>query len=77
MLFDKNLYVMRCTIWYHLYDFKNVKKTHGGVLILATLLKLTLPHGCFSRFLICTNATKSHNAPNINLVNENIENSSK
>ena len=28
----------------------------------ATLLKLTLLHGCFSRFLNCTNATKSRNA---------------
>ena len=27
-------YVMRCAIWYHLYDLKNVKNTHGGVLIL-------------------------------------------
>ena len=26
------------------------------------LLKLTLLHGCFSRFLNCTNGTKSHNA---------------
>ena len=25
----------------------------------ATLLKVTLLHGCFSRFLICTNGTKS------------------
>ena len=32
-----SLYVMRCAIWYHLYNFKNVKKTHGGVL---TLVKL-------------------------------------
>ena len=24
-------YVMRCTIWYHLYNLKNVKNTHGGV----------------------------------------------
>ena len=29
----------------------------------ATLLKLTLLHGCFSRFLNCTNGTKSCNAP--------------
>ena len=40
-----------------------MKNIHGGVLILrlqpATLLKLTLLHGCFSRFLNCTNATKS------------------
>ena len=28
---------MRCTIWYHLYHLKNVKNTHGGVLLLVTL----------------------------------------
>ena len=28
---------MRCAIWYHLYDFKNVKNTHGGLLILVKL----------------------------------------
>ena len=39
-------------------QFKTVKKTHAGVL--ATLLKVTLLHGCFSRFLNCTNGTKSH-----------------
>ena len=45
-------YVMRCEIWYHLYNLENVKNTHGGVLILVKLqLKLTLLHGCFSRFL--------------------------
>ena len=45
---------MRCAIRYHLYNFKNVKNTHGGVFILvkSNLLKLTLLHGCFSRFLI-------------------------
>ena len=31
----------------------------------ATLQKLTLLHGCFSRFLHCTNGTKSCNAPHI------------
>ena len=31
----------------------------------ATLLKLTLLHGCFSRFLNCTNATKLRNASQI------------
>ena len=31
----------------------------------ATLLKLTLLHGCFSRFLNCTNRTKSLNAPQV------------
>ena len=47
-----NEYVMRCAIWYHLYNLKNVKNTHGGMLLL-------LLHGCFSRFLNCTNGTKS------------------
>ena len=28
---------MRCAIWYHLYNFKNVRDTHGGVLILVKL----------------------------------------
>ena len=42
-------------IWYHLYNLKDVKNTHGGVLLWAklqpaTLLKVTLFHGCFSRF---------------------------
>ena len=34
---NKYLYVMHCAIWYHLYNFKNVKNTHGGVLILVKL----------------------------------------
>ena len=25
--------VMLCAIWYHLHNFKNVKNTHGGVLL--------------------------------------------
>ena len=27
-------FVMRCAIWYHLYNFKNVKNTYGGATIL-------------------------------------------
>ena len=27
---------MFCAIWYHLYNLKNVKNTHGGVLLLVT-----------------------------------------
>ena len=49
---------MFCVIYYHLYNFKIVKNTHGGVTHLvklhvqpATLLKVTLLHGCFSRLL--------------------------
>ena len=44
---------------------KNVKSTHGGVLLLVslqlTLLKVALLHRCFSRFLNCTNGTQSCN----------------
>ena len=40
------LYVMFCTVWYHLHNLKNVKTSHGGVLPLL-----------FSRFLNCTNGT--------------------
>ena len=59
---------MRWAIWYHLYNFKNVKNIHGGVLLLvkwlkpATLLKVTLLDGCFSLFLNCTDGTNSRNA---------------
>ena len=28
---------MRCAIWYHLYNLKNVRNTYGGVLILVKL----------------------------------------
>ena len=31
-------FVVRCTIWCHLYNLKNVKNTHAGVLILVKLL---------------------------------------
>ena len=55
---------MRCAIWYNLHNLKNVKNTHLGVLLKpATLLKLTAFHGCFSRFLNCTNGTKSPSTP--------------
>ena len=30
-------YVMICANWYYLYNFKNVKNTHGGVLLLVKL----------------------------------------
>ena len=31
------IYVLRCAIWYHLYNLKNVKNTHEGVLRLVKL----------------------------------------
>ena len=38
------LYVVRCAIWYHLYNLKNVKKTHGGVLLLVKLQQMVPNH---------------------------------
>ena len=64
---------MRCAIWYYLYNFKNVKNTHGKVLILVKLqasacnfAEINTP-GCFLRFLNCVNGTKSRNAPQISI----------
>ena len=58
---------MRCTIWYYLYNLKNVKNIHGGVLPLVKLqAKVILLHKCFSSFLNCTNCNKPCNAPQIN-----------
>ena len=31
------IFVMHCAIWYHLYNLKSVKNTHGRVLILVKL----------------------------------------
>ena len=60
----KITYVICCTICYHLCNSKNVKNTHGGVLLFVKLqaLKVTFLHGCFSRFLNCANGTKSRKA---------------
>ena len=35
-------HVMHYVIWYHLYNLKNVKNTHGGVLRLVNFLAKTL-----------------------------------
>ena len=47
--------MIRCAIWYYLCNLKNVKSARGRVLLLVKftfyLLKITLLHGCFSRFL--------------------------
>ena len=42
----------------------------GHMLKPTTLLKVTLFHGCFSRFLDCTNGTKSRKAPHECLYNK-------
>ena len=54
---------MRCVIWYNLYNLKN---TYGGALIL--VLKVTLLHEWFLRFLNGTNDTKSCKASHIFLI---------
>ena len=40
-------YVVRCSIWQHLYNLKNVKKTHGGLLL---LVKSNAPPWVFFTF---------------------------
>ena len=37
LLVRRKLYVMRCAIWYRLYNLKNVKNAHGGVLLVVKL----------------------------------------
>ena len=66
---------MLWAIWYCLYNFKNVMNTHGGVLLLSKLqteacnfTKVTLLHGCFSRFLNCANGIKLGEASNMYVV---------
>ena len=42
---------MLCAIWYHLYNLKNVKNTHGGVLLLVKLqAKSNTPSWVFFTF---------------------------
>ena len=41
-----NVNEMLCAIWYHLYNFKNLKNTHGGVLLL-----VNTPQWLFFTFL--------------------------
>ena len=36
------IFVVRCAILYHLYNFKNVRNTHGGLLLLVKLKAYSL-----------------------------------
>ena len=54
----QSIFVVRCAIWYHFYNLKNVKNTHGGVLILVKLqasacnfTKINTPPWVFFTFL--------------------------
>ena len=68
-IFDLSIYETLCVIWHYLYNSKNMKNAHGGVIFwwscrlhLAILLNVSLFHGCISRFLKCTNSTKPRKA---------------
>ena len=57
-----------CAIWHRSNSQQNMKNTHGPVFFsvkLQALLIVTLLHECFSRFLDCTNGTKSRNASHL------------
>ena len=41
---------MLCAIWYHLYNLKNVKNTHGEVILLLKLQASALPWEFFTFF---------------------------
>ena len=56
---------MLCAIWYHLYNLKNMRNTHGGELLLVKLQAPAFLHECFSRFLTYENDTKSRKASHI------------
>ena len=71
-VYNASIYVMLWAMWYHLYNFKNVKNTHGGVLLLVELqalacnfTKSNILLGRFLGFLYCTNGTKSRNTPHL------------
>ena len=34
---NKNALIMLCVVWYHLHNLKNMKNSHGGVLLLVQL----------------------------------------
>ena len=66
-------YLMLCAIWYYLDNFKNVKNTHGGVLLLVLKVKTR----CFSRVLNCTNDTKFCKASHLCRLNKQVPDQSQ
>ena len=56
---------MRCAIWYHVYNLKNVKNTHGGVLLLVAcnLTKSNTPPWLFFTFFKLYDWYQTRNAP--------------
>ena len=77
---QESLYVVRCAIWYHLYNVKNLnnfvqfKNTHGGVLVLVkvqaescSFTKSKTPPLVFLTFLKLYKWYQSRNASHINI----------
>ena len=57
---------MLCAIWYHLYNLRNKKSTHGVESNTPpVVLKVILLHGCFPRFLNYANGAKSRKVSHI------------
>ena len=52
-----------------------MKNTYGGAPILgpATLLKVALLHGCFSRSVNCANGTKSRNTSHLVYIKKHVK----
>ena len=57
-IFDLSIYETLCVIWHYLYNSKNLKNTHGGVILLVKLQasscnftkRITLPWVYFTFF---------------------------
>ena len=70
IMFIQTLYVIHCASWYHLYNLKSVKNTHGEVLLLVKLqAKSNTPPQVFFTFFklykwyqIALNITYSNNS---------------
>ena len=66
---------MRCAGWYNLYNLKNVKYNHEGVLVFVAcnFPKSSTTSWVFSRFLNFTDGTTSCNAPQTSVEDFNNE----
>ena len=51
---------MFCAIWYHLYNLKNMKSTHGGLLLLVKLQASATHHIYSKSFSFAVFLLRSH-----------------
>ena len=68
--FLRRTYVMVCAVWNYLHDLKNVKNTHGGMILkvklqikVCNVTKSNTAPWVFLTFSKLKNGTKSHNIP--------------